>query len=281
MPTPSGRQEHERYQNILKNLEQRNRLANEPDVQKRGAGLHHSIAHFHRSMKRGNRERMLSIVIPFSLILAFMLYIVSPFSKVNKIQVTGCDNLSAQQVKQAANLKSGNFIWRVFYQQAAVEKVARKNNLQINQLKIELTGPQSIRVVVKEYPIVGIVTNGSRSHYPLASGKKTAVSGDVTSFIQYQGFTKHAKQLTATTAQVGRISTAIRDGISEVVYSPSSDDPERLILYMNDGNTVYARISNLSTKMKYYPSIVKKMTDAGIVDLQYSAYSYSYNSKSE
>ena len=253
MPTPSGRQEHERYQNILKNLEQRNRLANEPDVQKRGAGLHHSIAHFHRSMKLGNRERMLSIVIPFSLILAFMLYIVSPFSKVNKIQVTGCDNLSAQQVKQAANLKSGNFIWRVFYQQAAVEKVARKNNLQINQLKI-------IRVVVKEYPIVGIVTNGSRSQYLLASGKKTAVSGDVTSFIQYQGFTKHAKQLTATTAQVGKISTAIRDGISEVVYSPSSDDPERLILYMNDG---------------------KKMTDAGIVDLQYSAYSYSYNSKSE
>ena len=71
----------------------------------------------------------------------------------------------------------------------------------------------------------------------------------------------------------------IRQSISEVSYSPTKLNPDRLKLIMNDGNTVLVRADTLGEKMKYYPSIVSKMKGNGIIDLQYGAYSYNYGNK--
>lgn len=279
MVEKSGRKEHERYQGILRNLSQRTHDADDVNVKKRGADLHQSTPRFTKTLRQGNRERLLSLLIPFSLIFLGAIYVLSPFSKVAQITVAGRQNLTASQVTQATTIKQGDFIWRWYYQRDQISSIARRHNRQIDRVKLELTGPRSLKIVVKEYPIVGLVQQPHGNRYLLASGKYIPAPAKPKTFIRYQGYGKHTKLLTKTAQQVGQVSAPIRNGISEIVYSPVAENPERVIIYMNDGNTVYVRLSTLATKLRYYPSITSKMKQKGVVDLQYAAYSYAYGSQ--
>lgn len=279
MVEKSGRKEHERYQGILQNLSQRTHDADDVNVKKRGADLHQSTPGFTKTLRQGNRERLLSLLIPFSLIFIAAVYVLSPFSKVNQVTVVGQENLTAAQVKQATTIKNGDFIWRWYYHRDRLSQLARQHSRQIKQTKLVLTGPRSLKIVVQEYPIVGLVQQASGNRYLLASGKYIPAPQTPQTFIRYRGFGKHTKLLTKTAQQVGQVSAPIRNGISEIVYAPVAENPERVIIYMNDGNTVYVRLSTLATKLRYYPSITSKMKQKGIVDLQYAAYSYAYGSQ--
>ena len=84
-----------------------------------------------------------------------------------------------------------------------------------------------------------------------------------------------------TARQIGSLPSAIRDGISEVTFAPTTSDAKRLRIYMNDGNEILVRSDNLNQKMRYYPSIASKMKENGVVDLQYGAFSYSYDNQDE
>ena len=84
-----------------------------------------------------------------------------------------------------------------------------------------------------------------------------------------------------TARQIGRLPAAIRGGISEVTFAPTTSDTKRLRIYMNDGNEILVRSDNLNQKMRYYPSIASKMKANGVVDLQYGAFSYSYGTQDE
>ena len=146
---------------------------------------------------------------------------------------------------------------------------------------MSLVGPRSVKVHVVENPVIGIVTHNGYQEFLLSTGKYQKISNNLTNFITYTGFAKHEEMLTETAKQVGQLSATIRQGISQVAYSPTSTDDERLKIYMNDGNTVLANASTLAQKMKYYPSIVTNMNTAGVIDLQVGAYSYAYGDQSK
>ena len=103
---------------------------------------------------------------------------------------------------------------------------------------------------------------------------KTADNG-----IAYRRFDGHKKSLATTAAQLGKLKPAIRNGISSVSYQPTKDYPDRVIIYMRDGNTVYGDLNTIGNKMEYYPAISASMKNKGIIDLQVGAYSYDYGSK--
>ncbi len=103
---------------------------------------------------------------------------------------------------------------------------------------------------------------------------KTADNG-----IAYKRFDGHKKALAATAAQLGKLKPAIRNGISSVSYQPTKEYPDRVIIYMRDGNTVYGDLNTIGDKMGYYLAIAASMKNKGIIDLQVGAYSYDYGSK--
>jgi cell division protein FtsQ len=78
--------------------------------------------------------------------------------------------------------------------------------------------------------------------------------------------------------QIGKVKPVIRNGISAIAYRPNKVSPRRLVIYMRDGNTVYADYKTVGKKLAYYPGIAATMKDPGIIDLQVGAYSYSYGS---
>ncbi|UUV95197.1 FtsQ-type POTRA domain-containing protein [Limosilactobacillus fermentum] len=273
--------EHRRYADRLATLEAQSVIDGRDRFKKRHQGLKKGLPKLRAYQIKSNLGRALTVLIPFFIVLLAMIYVVSPFSKVNQVKVVGNEDLTAKQVEAASGAKAGAFIWRLVFDQAAVSKQAQQNNLQVKSIRVSLVGPRSVKVHVVENPVIGIVTHNGHQELLLSTGKYQKISNNLTNFITYAGFAKHEGILTETAKQVGQLSATIRQGISQVTYSPTSTDDERLKIYMNDGNTVLANASTLAQKMKYYPSIVTNMNTAGVIDLQVGAYSYAYGDQSK
>ncbi|KLD61000.1 cell division protein FtsQ, partial [Lactiplantibacillus plantarum] len=75
------------------------------------------------------------------------------------------------------------------------------------------------------------------------------------------------------------LPSAVKHNISEIKFAPNKANPERVHLYMNDGNEVYATISTFASKMAYYPGIVAKMKTKGVINLEVGAYSYPFKNQ--
>ena len=87
---------------------------------------------------------------------------------------------------------------------------------------------------------------------------------------------KNAKTLHRMILQYAKLDSEIKRSISEIHDAPNKDNPNRVHLFMNDGNEVYASIPTFAQKMAYYPGIAAKMKQKGVVNLEVGAYSYPF-----
>lgn len=267
--------EHQRYAQRLTELEQRsaegaknNRPAERIGHKVRGIKLYRYLT---------NGERVLKLILLFGTVLVLMLYIISPLSKVKSIRVVGNAELSQAQVEAATQVHPGRYIWGVMATHKAISQQAHQRNPQVKSVAIKATGARSLQIQVKENPIVGTVEIGQKDYNVLANGQLQLAKDD-NSKIQYQHFGKDRQKLKKTAVQIGRLKPVVRNGISAISYQPTKNAPNRLVIYMRDGNTVYANMNTVGKKMAYYPAIAATMKKAGVVDLQVGAYSYSYGS---
>lgn len=238
-------------------------------------------AHLNKVRRVANRHRLLSILVPFSIVLLFAIYIVSPLSQAKTVQVVGNDELTKEAVMKATGVYPGRYMYGLIDRQKQVEKEAQKANHQLASVKIRLVGWRKLRVTVTENKILGLVTINGKQRYLLTNGSWAPVSGKVPNDVTYENFAGHVSALQQTARQLGQLPEPIRHSISAVRYSPTKLNPQRIKLYMNDGNTVLVKRSSLAEKMNYYPSITSQMSGNGVVDLQVGAYSYGYGDKAK
>ncbi|EEU30613.1 cell division protein FtsQ [Limosilactobacillus coleohominis 101-4-CHN] len=270
--------DHQRYLQRLKKLENSGLHAIK-EIRDRETSLNNEVPAVGYRQKVGNGKRAASILIPFILVLLIAIYMLSPLSKIETVRVEGNTEMTSREVQKATNIRSGRYIWWIFRHQGATLEQAQKRNPQIKTLRIKLTGPRSVRVRVTEYPVIGIINHDGRQQLLLSNGKYRPITGKIDNFLHYANFNNSYTHLKIAAREIGTLPKYIRQSISEVSYSPTKLNPDRLKLIMNDGNTVLVRADTLGEKMKYYPSIVSKMKGNGIIDLQYGAYSYNYGNK--
>lgn len=270
--------DHQRYLDRLKKIEGRSLNALKK-ISDRETSLNNEVPAVGHRQRVGNGKRVASILIPLFIILIIGVYMISPFSKLSSVKVIGNDELTSKEVQTATNVRPGRYIWWMLRHQKATLQQAQKRNPQIKDLRIKLTGPRSVQVRIKEYPVIGIINHDGRQQLLLSNGKYRPVTGQIDNFLHYANFDNNYTHLKIAAREVGTLPKYIRNSISEVSYSPTKINPDRLKLIMNDGNTVLVRADTLGDKMKYYPSIVSKMKGNGVIDLQYGAYSYNYGNR--
>lgn len=270
--------DHRRYLDRLKKIEGRSLNALK-QLDDRESSLNSEVPAVGHRQRVGNGKRLASVLIPLVLLLLVAGYVISPFSKVASVKVVGNDELTSKAVQSATNVRPGRYIWWMLKHQKATLKAAQKRNPQIKNLQMKLTGPRTVQLRVTEYPVIGIINHDGRQQLLLSNGKYRPITGKIDNFLHYANFDHNYTHLKIAAREIGTLPEYIRNSISEVSYSPTKINPDRLKLIMNDGNTVLVRADNLGSKMKYYPSIVSKMKGHGVIDLQYGAYSYNYGNK--
>lgn len=271
--------EHQQYAKRLAELEKRSAQARRKAAAKPAHHIGYRLPHLRWHFYKTNGERVFKLVFLFGVVLLLMLYILSPLSKVKTVAVQGNDQLSQLRIEHATRVYPGRFIWGVWVHQRQICQQAQLRQPRLAHVKIRVTGPQSICLVVRENALLGTTHLGHQNYAVLANGQLQKVTNHYQVGINYRCFAGHRQALKQVARQLGKLKPAVREGISTVVYQPTKEMPDRIVLYMRDGNTVLANQHTVGKKMSFYPAIAANMKQAGVIDLQVGAYSYAYGSK--
>lgn len=229
--------------------------------------------------KKANR-RLLFYLSIFFILISIIVYLQSPLSHIRTIHVKGNTFLSDESVIKQSNLTNNQNIWTI--DKKASEKALEENPI-IASAKVNRKLPWTVSIIIKEYERVGYLQQGT-NYFPilgngtaLQSMKQTSYNGDAPLII---GFNKE-EYLHRMTKELEQLSQTIRKLISEVHWTPTKENQNKITLYMNDGFLVDASIQNFAENMKIYPSIVMQLDDdsKGIIHIGAGAYFESFNKK--
>lgn len=200
----------------------------------------------------------------------------SPLFAIHSLQAKSTQNLSRGQIVKASGLQVGQPLWIIWRHDQQLSKVANANNDLIRQITVT-THWWDVRLEAKEYRQAGNLVRDGKYYQVIENGRilKTPLAHPTAGYPVYSGF-KHDATFAMVIQQYAGLSKDIKRGISEIDLSPTKANPQRLHLFMNDGNEVYASPDSFRAKMKYYPEIAAQMNGKGIINLEVGAYSYPF-----
>ncbi|ERL66477.1 cell division protein FtsQ/DivIB [Schleiferilactobacillus shenzhenensis] len=248
--------------------------------QKNARRQYRAPLHVSKTLPQLKRTRLSRLVRNVVIVLAILLtiggsaaYFLTPFSRVREISVTGTTIAADQAVIDQSGIRSGAGLFHVFLHRQDYTRHLLKQMPLLKKVAIKRTGINDIVLQVKEYPVVGYAVKAGIYHPILSTG--TVVSGGqskpVGNYPVYADFTK-AAHLQAAVKVYASLAAHVQTDISEIHDIGDKDNPNRVMLYLNDGNKVIADLDSLKQKMVYYPAMKAQLKGPGIVDLEVGAY---------
>lgn len=222
--------------------------------------------------KRRVRQRRVQLIIfgtLIALIILIVLYMFTPISNINHVEVKGNHYLSNKEVKQALDLKKDTKIY-MFGKGKAIDKM--KDNPFVKDVQIKRKLPNNLEVNISEYQLVGLLEEKGK-YYPILSndhilkdykGQLPNNAPVISGFNQ----SKRDQMIQA----LSKVPTEIRQSISEVEYADDKDNRNKIKLYMKDGIQVIGNIRTIANKLKYYPEMVSALERDESGELKKSGY---------
>lgn len=230
-----------------------------------------------RKQRLKKHEKVLLTI--FTTIAMVTLYFILPFSRVTSVKINNTYPESKDEILQATGLRYYESLFVVWPKAEQIKQQVKQKVPSVKTVEVLFQGSH-ITINAKEYPMVGYFKKGSHYYRLTSFGAVSIQELKSTSgkYPVFYGFRK-AKVLKMTAQKYMQLPAEIKQGISEIHAIPSKVDPQKIKLYMNDGNQVIAKASTFGQKMKYYSNISANMEKPGIVDLEVGAYSYPYGKK--
>lgn len=256
---------------------QRQKQAKTPKWFRRAKRIGDKLPRLRHQRNQKLARRLTLLLGIFLVVMGLMVYLVSPLSHVQTVRIQGARALSSRQIQRAVGITPGDSIFNVWGHERALQQRAPKRNSRIKRATVRFHQPNRVTVTVTEYVTAGYVMRQGQYYEVLENGvvSQQSVTQPKSGTPVYGNF-KSAKTLRRMILQYAKLSAPIKHSISEIQASPTKTDPQRIHLFMNDGNEVYASLTTFARKMAYYPSIASKMKQKGVVNLEVGAYSYAF-----
>ncbi|CAK1221927.1 cell division protein FtsQ/DivIB [Fructobacillus evanidus] len=214
------------------------------------------------------------VTLAFLAVIAVILVIWQPWVKITTVNVDA-GNIPTETIEKEVGIKPGDYRYQVFFQETFLEQKLKRSNDKISQVKISLT-KSTVSIEAGEKINAGFLKKGDQWYQLDSAGNQSKINqvdGQGPVYTNFSSVTRIKKVAKA----VSSLDQPIRQDIGEIKFAPDANNSDKLILSMNDGNTVYASQKTLADKMQYYAGIAAQMSSTGVVDLQYGSYSYPYN----
>lgn len=227
--------------------------------------------------------RRLALIIGLLMIpLLIVLYFVSPLSRLANVVVKGNQEVSAEAILENSDLAVNEEMWPQFFERNQSVAAIKKELPRIKNASISLSGINRFDITVTEFQEVALLAKDGGYAPVLENG---AVLEDISEQPEeglpvLENFSAEDK-IKATLSAYQELSSEIRDGISQIKYTPRDSNDELLTLFMNDGNQVIVNISNMVSQMQYYPQIAKDLTEDSIVDMEVGIFTYPISNTQE
>ncbi|AEB72957.1 cell division protein FtsQ/DivIB [Lentilactobacillus buchneri] len=228
-----------------------------------------------RDFQNRNVKKMWPLVMPITIILLVMIFMISSYSRVKKVTVSGNEIVSDQQIKAFSPVKKGTSLFAVWGKTDKLAQSLKQRSRRMQSVKMKLVNFNQVKIKVEEYPTIGYLFVHGGYQPILKSGViiKGKVLNPKAGFPVLKKF-QNPKKLRRTIKQYRRISPPVRAVMNTISFSPTKSNPDRIFIQMSDGNKVYASISTFGDKMDYYPSISSKLKVKSVINLEVGAYSY-------
>lgn len=227
-----------------------------------------------RREKRKN-TRFIVILVILSIALLTLLYFQLPISHLKTIAVTG----QGIESKEYYIKHSGTSVGESFLSLNTEEIQHRLEKLDaVKKVTVEKKWLNRMVIHITENKKVALLKTDDRYNFVLENGKAIGSRAQLTNFelpilINMPDETYRKKLM----KQLMQLKPDLLLMISQIESTPSKSNENLLQLFMNDGFEVKADLTDLASKLQYYPSIVSQLENEkkGVINLEIGGY---YNS---
>ena len=224
--------------------------------------------------------RAVTILIPSLLFLVFSIYLLTPFSTLKNIEVTGTVETNADQIKEASGIRDSDYTFSLLLNKDKHAEMIKSNHW-IESASIHYQFPTNFTIQVKEYGIVAYYVSGE-DHYPiLSSGTVETSPVSLVSLPEtYMSVLFNDEQQVKTLiGQLAEVSPEIKQAIKTIELAPTSVTSDLLKITMYDTDEILVPLSELGKKLPYYSKIKPQLTVPSGIDMEVGIYSYSLTDK--
>ena len=224
--------------------------------------------------------RAVTILIPSLLVLFFSIYLLTPYSTLKNIEVTGTVETNADQIKEASGIRDSDYTFGLLLNKDKHAEMIKSNHW-IESASIHYQFPTNFTIQVKEYGIVAYYVSGE-DHYPiLSSGTVETSPVSLVSLPEtYMSVLFNDEQQVKTLiGQLAEISPEIKQAIKTIELAPTSVTSDLLKITMYDTDEILVPLSELGKKLPYYSKIKPQLTVPSGIDMEVGIYSYSLTDK--
>ena len=224
--------------------------------------------------------RAVTILIPSLLVLFFSIYLLTPYSTLKNIEVTGTVETNADQIKEASGIRDSDYTFGLLLNKDKHAEMIKSNHW-IESASIRYQFPTNFTIQVKEYGIVAYYVSGE-DHYPiLSSGTVETSPVSLVSLPEtYMSVLFNDEQQVKTLIeQLAEISPEIKQAIKTIELAPTSVTSDLLKITMYDTDEILVPLSELGKKLPYYSKIKPQLTVPSGIDMEVGIYSYSLTDK--
>lgn len=211
----------------------------------------------------------------FAVLIGGLILILQPWRTIKNVSVASTV-VSKEQIKKYVNVSQKTPYWRLVGQQTFIENRLQSQSDKVDSVKVTLKDDDVLFTVVERIN-AGFVQQKGQWYAINQQGNRHQISQPDGDAPVYSGFKSDAV-LSKTAVIFSNLEAALRQNISQIIFSPTKENPKRLKIIMADGNTVLATTTTFGQKIVYYPGIAAQMKAKGVVDLQFGAFSYNYKS---
>ena len=224
--------------------------------------------------------RAVTILIPSLLVLFFSIYLLTPYSTLKNIEVTGTVETNADQIKEASGIRDSDYTFGLLLNKDKHAEMIKSNHW-IESASIHYQFPTNFTIQVKEYGIVAYYVSGE-DHYPiLSSGTVETSPVSLVSLPEtyLSVLFNDEQQVKTLIEQLAEISPEIKQAIKTIELAPTSVTSDLLKITMYDTDEVLVPLSELGKKLPYYGKIKPQLTVPSGIDMEVGIYSYSLADK--
>lgn len=224
--------------------------------------------------------RAVTILIPSLLVLLFSIYLLTPYSTLKNIEVTGTVETNADQIKEASGIRDSDYTFGLLLNKDKHAEMIKSNHW-IESASIHYQFPTNFTIQVKEYGIVAYYVSGE-DHYPILSSGTVETSPvslvDLPETYMSVLFNDE-QQVKTLIEQLAEVSPEIKQAIKTIELTPTSVTSDLLKITMYDTDEILVPLSELGKKLPYYSKIKPQLTVPSGIDMEVGIYSYSLTDK--
>ncbi|TCS94623.1 cell division protein FtsQ/DivIB [Hazenella coriacea] len=182
-----------------------------------------------------------------------VLFLQSPLSKIQSIEVTGHSLLTEQEILKTAQLAKGKSYFSTSQSQVEAALIALP---EVDKVTIKKSFPNEVYIEVKEKKIIAAFQTSSKQQFhPILSDgmvltkRKVSDPKDVLVFV---GWNQKDQMFKQAVKQVAALPSSMTSELMTI--QPVQDHPDQVEIQSKHGHQIFVRISDLHLKMGYYPS---------------------------